>query len=1023
MLDFLLKRNKAVIVLWLILIAFGSYACFVIPKEQAPSAEVPYILVNTVLGGISAKDSAKFLSQQLEDSLRSIEHLKEITSQSMENTSHILMEFDFGFDSAKAIASIRDELDKVMNKLPNNTFRPTIKRISTELIPVVAVVVSSDLGTEETLKIASKLQKRLNSLPNVLSTKMIGKRNTIVEITVDPKMLMAYNISMHNIVQTLTQNNILIPSGSFPGTEYSISVNGLVEQVNKIKELPVLAHGDSLLTIGDVAKVETVLEKEKSISRINGVDTIVVEVSKMIGKNLLETIQQVNAEVISLKRTLSEGVRISIEFDTSKEVTEVLIDLKNNVILTTILVVGVMAIYIGWKIAFMTAFTIPGSLLVGVLLIYVMGFTMNIVVLFSLIMSIGMIVDAAVIVNEYADRKMLVGLSPTLAYRAAAAKMFWPVLSSTGTTLIVLVPLLFWPGLAGKFMKFLPITLIFTLSASVVMSIVFTPVLGSMIGTPSTSDPDKIKRIAAIDSGDASAMSGIHAKYYKLLDKFLDYPKTLITSILMIVLLGIVGYWFFGKGFQFLPNVDPKSTTVLIKASDNLTLKQKRQIVESAEEKICSLPGIKTCYTTIGTLDNDAIGKIQIELIDWKKRRTVREINSEVEEKIASIEGIQFELLIQRDGPIQEKPIKIAVSGTSYENVRHGAMVIKSLITNIKGATSITDDAITEKLGWSIVIDKKKASLYGVDTATIGHYVMLATKGALVGEYRGDDYDEKLDILLVLPEKERNVASVMNMMIPSHNGLVPLSSFLTIKPENKVTSVKRVNSDPTIHIHADVLPGFLAHNIVSTLEKAIKNRPELSSLSIRFKGEQQEQEETSRFLLVAFVASVFCMILILLLQFNSFYQVFIIIAAVVLSTGGVILGLLITHQPFIVVMSGIGIISLAGIVVNNNILLIDAYNDYASESEDKKHSIMRAALSRFRPILLTSGTTVLGLLPMVGCITIDFINFGITYGAPATQWWQSLSTTVAGGLSFTTILTLFLTPALLMLMPDKPKTK
>ncbi|KYH12328.1 efflux RND transporter permease subunit [Neorickettsia sp. 179522] len=1017
MLDFFLERNKAVLVLWFILIASGVYSCFVISKEQTPNMEIPYILVNTVLTGVSAEDSTRFLSKELEDALQSVEHLKSITSQSFENASSILMEFEVGFDSAKALASIRDKLDQVVSKLPKDTLRPTVEQVTTALIPAVVVTVSSDLGVEEAQRVATQLRTKLNALPNVLSTNIIGKRKKVVEIAIDPKMFPRYNIGLHNIVNTLHRNNILILSGSLPGSEYPVSTNGLVTHLNKLKELPISLNNGNILTLKDIADVNAVFEKEKAISRIGGVDTVVIEVSKASGKNLLETVRQVREEVSRMQATLPDGFSLSTEFDTSTEVKEVLTDLKNSIVLTIIMVVAIMVIYIGWKMALMTACTVPGSIFIAILLLYVGGFTMNIVVLFSLIMSVGMIVDAAVIVNEYADRRMLMGSSAREAYTLSAKKMFWPVLSSTATTLIVLVPLLFWPGLAGEFMKFLPITLIFTLSASVLMSVVFTPVIGSMIGTPSTSDPVEVSKIFAIDQADPSAMGKISGKYCRLLEKLLDHPKAVIAGIFIFLVLSTGGYYVFGKGLQFLPNVEPKSSTILIKAVENLTLAQKRTIVETAERTICETPEIRTCYTKIGTLGNDVIGSIQVEFAHWKKRRKIPAINDDIERRMQSIKGIQFELFTQEDGPIQEKPIKIVISGTSYGEVAQAAASIEEMLSKINGTKSISDDTSAQKLTWEGLIDRNKAALYGVDVATVGQYIALATSGITIGEYRGDDHEEKLDIVLTLPEERKSVSSILGMTIPSQKGMIRLSSLMRIEPVAKTTTVKRFNSEPTIHVYSDVQPGFLSHNIVKSLRKEIEKHKELSQLKISFKGEQQDQSETTRFLVVAFFVSTLCMVLILLLQFNSFSQVLIILTAVALSTGGVTFGLLITHQPFIVVMSGIGIISLAGIVVNNNILLIDAYNDYISESTDKKRAIIRAAISRFRPILLTSGTTILGLLPMVFCITIDLVNFTISYGAPATQWWQSLATTVAGGLSFTTLLTLILTPALLMLSP------
>ena len=1023
--DFFLQRNRATLLIFTIIILTGLNIFSIIPKEKTPDVKIPIIMVNSVLNGASPKDTERLLARPMENALRSVENIKKMTSVSTDGRAYVILEFSAGFNSDKALEDTRAKIDEITPDLPNEAKRPIVQEVNMSLFPILNVIIAGNFESRTMLQIAKNLQKSIEGLPNVLSVDIAGYRKDRVDVIIDPKILATYNLQIEKVAQMLRRNNQLIAAGKFFKSGYSVRVDGVLEKPDEILQLPIIADKDSVITIKDVAHALPTFEDPVSYARVNGKPAIVLEISKRTGKNIIETIEQVKGVVKKEKAFLPKSLQIMYSFDQSDQVKEVLNDLKNNIILAVIFVAVIMGIYMGTKIASIVAVCIPGSFLIGVIAVYMLGYTMNIVVLFSLIMSIGMLVDASIIVNEYADRKMNIGHTPMQAYKEAATRVFWPVVSSTVTTLVVFMPLLFWPGVAGQFMKYLPITLIATLSGSIFISLCVTPVIGGLFGGASTSDRAKIAKLQAIEGGDLNSVTGFVKKYYSLLQSVLKRPKTFVGAIVGSLFVAIISYGFIGKGVEFFPDVEPESSVISIRSQGNISLDTRDKIMAEVESKILDMKEVKIFYARAGTFSgpenntDDVIARIQMELANWQKRRKANEILKEVAKRLNGIPGVITEIENQKDGPSSNKPIEIQISGKNHESIKTATSQIKTLIKNIKGITNVTDDGSTPEIEWKITVNRNKASRNGIDVATIGEYIKMITEGALLTEYRPDYSDDEVEIRARFPKELRNISALKNIMIGTPSGSVPVASFIDIKPQLKLKQVHRVNSDRTTTITAGVLPGFVATNMVKKAQTALLNLNIPTDVSIKFTGEQEDQQEAKSFLTKAFVSALFIMVLVLLLQFNSYYQVFIIMTAVFLSTTGVFLGLILTNQTFGIVMCGVGIISLAGIVVNNNILLIDAYNEHVQNGENNKNAVIKAAVSRLRPILLTAGTTILGLLPMVLTINIDFINLEVTYNAPSGQWWKQLATSISGGLAFATVLTLFFTPALLLIGDKK----
>ncbi|MBQ4874820.1 MAG: efflux RND transporter permease subunit [Rickettsiaceae bacterium H1] len=1022
--DACIKHDKATLLILIIIFIIGITTYIDTPKELSPDVKVPIILVSTNLQGISPQDSDRLLIKPIENTLSSIAGVKEMRSSATDGRGYTVLEFDAGFNSDKALEDVRAKIDDIVSELPKDATRPKVEEVNLSLFPVLNVALVGEIPQRKLISIARELKKKIESLPNVLNAEIAGIRKETVDVIIKPSVMEGYDLKVRKVLEAIDGNNRLVAAGNLQNG-YSVKVSGVLENIKDIANVPVKVSEDSVVTIKDVAEVKPTFRDVSGFVRTNGKPGLVIEVAKRSGKNLIETVAQVKTVMEVAKPFLPEHLSIIYSLDQSKKVMEVLHDLQNNILMATVLVITVIVGFMGIRPAIMVALAIPGSFYIGIIILSYLGMTMNIVVLFSLIMSIGMLVDAAIVVNEYADRKMIIGMDKHDAYRSAALRMLWPIVSSTATTLIVFVPLLFWPGMIGQFMKYLPITLISTLTGSLVMSLVFTPVLGGIFGAPSTDNRVKIAQMEAIDKGKVKSLGPLMKKYCSLLKGVLSKPVRFVLIIIGVLIVSVFGYAFFGRGFEFFPKVEPESAIITVRAQGNFSAEQRDNLLNTVEQRILNINDeVKVFYSRSGKFQggkfstDDIIGLIQLEFTDWQLRRKATRIIDDIKNRTKDLKGIVIEVQEEKKGPLaREKPIKINISSFTTDNLYSSVEKVLNVMEKIGGFVNVDDTRSSPEIEWEIKIDRNKASLSGVNVGLIGEYIKMITSGAKVGSYRPNNVDEEVDILVRLPKHERNITKLNSLFINGIHGPVPVSNFIEVSPKNKIKKLSREGSLPVLSITADVAPGLLIDRQIKKLQQEllVKKSEFDPKINITFKGESEDQQEAKSFLSKAFALALMGVILILVIQFNSYYDAFVVMTAVFLSTAGVLIGLLVTGNTFLVTMCGVGIISLAGIVVNNNILLIDALNTNLREGCAYKEAIIKSAVSRVKPILLTAGTTILGLLPMVLKINIDFLNGNISYDAPASQWWVHLSTTVAGGLTFATILTLFFTPVLLML--------
>ncbi|KAA1170583.1 efflux RND transporter permease subunit [Marinobacter salinexigens] len=1001
-----MDRSRTTLLTLLFLILGGIAAFQVIPKEANPDVTIPMIYVSMSLEGISPEDAERLLVRPMEQELRALEGIKEMRGTASEGHASVMLEFDAGFDSDKALQDVREKVDTARSKLPDEADEPSVNEINVSLFPVMSVGLSGPLSERELITIARTLQDAIEAIPEVLEVEIGGDREDLLEIVVDPQVLESYSIDFDQLASLVTRNNQLVAAGSLDtgNGRMSLKVPGVIETIEDVMSMPVKVDGNTVVTFGDVAMLQRTFKDPTGFARINGEPALVLEISKRTGANIIETVAQVRTLIEQARPHLPDSLDVRFIMDQSEEVKDILSDLLNNVLAAIVLVIIVVIAAMGPRSALLVGLTIPGAFLTGILVIWGMGLTLNIVVLFSLILVAGMLVDGAIVVSELADRNLSDGADVKGAWAEAASRMAWPIIASTATTLAVFVPLLFWPGVVGEFMKFLPLTVIICLVASLAMALVFLPVLGGASGG---------RRARHKASG-----GRMMTRYRGLLARLLSYPGWTLLGVLGVIVLIYVAYGKFNHGVEFFPSVEPDSAQVQVRARGDLSVWEMDGIVREVERRLRGMPEVKALYARSmvnagNQMAPDVIGVLQFQFTDWDTRRPASDILEDFRARTEDIPGVMLEFRKQEGGPAEGKPIELQISSRNPQKLNEVVDAIEERMRALGGFVDIEDDRSLPGIEWRLKVDREAAARFGTDVLSIGSAVRLVTNGLVLATYRPEDVRDEVDIAVRVPNNWRELDQLQRQTINTARGQIPLSEFVDLEPGDKTNSIVRVDGQRTITIKSELSPGRRVDELLKSLQAEMPEVPE--GVSVKFAGENEDQQQASNFLASAFLVAVAMMLLILVTQFNSLYQTFLILSAIILSTAGVLLGLLLNGQSFGIVMVGMGIIALAGIVVNNNIILIDTYNQMRRDGMAAYEAALETGCLRLRPVLLTAVTTVLGLMPMVLSVNVDLLTPSLGLGAPSTQWWTQLSSAIAGGLAFATILTLLLTPAMLVL--------
>ena len=1020
---------RTVLSILILLLIAGTYAYINIAKESSPDIDIPQIYVSMSLEGISPDDSERLLLRPMEQELATIEGVKEMKSTAYQGGGFVLLEFQAGFNKDIALDDVQKAVDQARTELPDDVEEPSVTEVNFSLFPVLVVTLSGNMPERTLLKLAQNLQDRIETISSVLDVNIAGDREELVEILVSPELLESYALNGKDIMNLFKVSNRLVAAGNLDtgAGRFAIKVPGLFETVHDVMNMPLRVNEDSVIKVRDIAEIRRTFKDPDSIARLHGERAIALEVVKRSGENIIDTVKAVRKIVAEESAFWPQGVEVSFTQDESKTIKAMLLDLQNNVISAIILVMIVVVFALGVRTATLVGIAIPGAFLTGIFVIYAMGLTVNIVVLFTLTLSIGMLVDGAIVVTEYADRKLSEGVPRDKAYGEAARRMAWPIISSTATTLAAFAPLLFWPDTIGEFMKYMPITLIAVLASSMLMALIFVPTLGALYGKPGAAgDPKTMLMLTASEDGDLKTITGFTGLYLSVLKVALKHPGRVLLLALALLIGVQAAYMKLGKGVEFFPSIEPDFASVLVHARGNLSIYEQDKLVNEVEDLILEVDGIETMYSRIGTakqkgtdLPEDSIGQIQIAFTDWDTRKPASEILNEIRKKADSLAGIFVETREQEEGPAAGKAIEIQVASRFPEKLEPATVQILDILEELGDFRDIEDTRPLPGIEWELEVDRAQAAKFGMDITTIGYYIRMITNGLKVAEYRPDDSDDEIDIVIRHGTEQRTLDQLDSVRIEGANGSVPISSFVNRSAQPAVGVIYRSDQRRIVTVKADLPPEININAKVEQIKGWLsKNLDKLDpEVEISFKGQDEDQRNSQAFLMKAFIVALFMMAIILVTQFNSFYSAFLILTAVIMSTIGVMIGLMVTGQPFGIVMTGVGVIALAGIIVNNNIVLIDTFDHLHrqyGDSMDIREIILRTGAQRLRPVLLTTITTVIGLMPMVLQLSIDFISRKTSFGAPSTQWWAQLSTAIVFGLSFSTVLTLVVTPSALM---------
>jgi len=1022
--DTAMRRSRTVILSLLVILVGGVIAYQTIPKEAEPDIEIPVIYINIEHDGISPEDSERLLVRPMEQELRSIEGIKEMIASAYEGGANVHVEFYAGIDTKQALQDVREKADLAKAKLPGETEDPTVNEVKmSRFDPMLVLNLAGNVPERTLTTIAKDLKEKFEALSGVLEVNLVGTREELMEVIVDPLAMESYGLDQAQIINFVTRNNRLVAAGALHSEEgrFPVKVPGVFESADDVLQMPIKAVGERIVHFKDIAQVRRTYKDAETVARLNGKPALAMEVVQRSGANVIDTVAEVFAIVDEERAYWPTDIEVVASRNKSDDVNDMLSELQNNVLAAVLLVFIVIIGILGIRSALLVGVAIPGSFLMGILLIGSFGITINMMVLFALIMAVGMLVDGAIVVTEMADRRMAEGDSRHDAYSRAAIRMSWPIIASTCTTLAAFVPLALWPGTSGEFMKYLPITLIAVLSASLIMALLFVPTLGSIFGRTGANTEEARRNLSAAERGDLDTVTGLTGRYVQFLKRSLRRPWAGVGGVSALLVAVYAAFFLFGKGIEYFPDVEQPFGMVDIRARGDLSTEERDHLVRQVEERVLGMPEIEFLYAKTGGGDHgaeDQIGSLTLNYVDWRQHRPADEILAEIRERTSDLVGIKIETRKPDSGPPIGKPIRIEFTSRFPDALNQAVADVRGLMEQHDGIVNIEDSRPLPGIEWQIKVDRAEAARFGADISLVGAMVQLVTNGIKIGEYRPDDSDDEIDIRVRYPADRRSLAQIDELRIPTDNGQVPISTFIERVPAQKVSTIRRIDMRRTLAIDADVASDYLVADVVTELRDTLPTLDLDSRVAMSFGGSTEDQEEDMAFLARAMMMALAIMAIILVTQFNSIYQAGLILTAVLFSTGGVLLGHLIMGKPFGVIMSSVGVITLAGIVVNNNIVFIDTYNVLRSRGEEAFDAIIRTCAIRLRPVLLTTVTTIVGLMPMVLGVNINLIDREVSIGAPSSQWWTQLASSVAGGLAFATLLTLLLTPSLLMVQAN-----
>lgn len=1025
LIDGAIDRARMVLAILIVALIAGTATYINLPKEADPDVPIPFVGVTIPLEGVSPEDAERLLVRPIETEIKSIEGVKQIDSFALEGAGQIIIEFDVSFDQDQAVLDVQEKVDLAQREFPEEAREPIITEINASLFPILNINLYGDAPERGLYRIGQDLQEELEGLEGVLEARLQGDREEVLEIVVDPAKLEAYNLSYQEIFAAVANNNRLVPAGRIDMGEgrFPVKVPGLIKTAQDAFNLPIKSEGDSSITLADVSTVRRTFKDREQYAKFNGQPAVSIQIVKRTGANILDTVAEVQEIVDARKARWPDTVGVTLTSDMSEMIDSQLGQLQSSIAVAVVLVMIIVVAALGLRSAAMVGLAIPGSFVMAFLMLGMFGYTINMMVMFGMVIAVGILVDGAIVVVEYADRKMAEGLDRKQAYAMAAKRMFWPIVASSATTLAAFFPFLFWDSLVGKFMSYLPITLIFVLVASLVMALIFLPVLGSVLGGRASQDSnDGLVEVSGV-GGDPLEAPGWFGRYARATNELIKRPF-LVTGGAVAVIIGI--FMWFGatehKSELFL-DVEPEQLYVFVQAQGNLSADEEYAIVDRVVDRLLPVEGIESMASTSGSEGSgsfnfdgvasppqDTVGRVLINLMDREDGYDGRVTEQNIRDALVGVPGVRTEVQKLEQGPPVGKDVQIAIRSNDGLALLEVAAQVRGFVDSMDGLREVEDSRPLPGIEYQLEVDRAQAGKFGIDVSQVGAAVQLVTNGILVGRYRPDDALDEIDIRVRLPEGERSVQALDRLRIATPGGQVPLSQFVTRVPAQKVTKIERRDGKRLILVRANAMVQGEGAAKVAEIKDWLATANLNPAVDVQFEGADEDAAEAAAFFQIAALSALFLMGIILLWEFNNFYHVVLTLSAVVLSTAGVLIGIQLILPYISTLMIGTGIVALAGIVVNNNIVLIDTYQRLKRDGRSSEEASVAAAAQRIRPILLTTLTTICGLLPMVFMMNVSFLKGAITFGGVTAEWWVPLATAVVFGLGFSTMLTLIVTP-------------
>ena len=1020
--DFALSRAKTTLMIALLILIAGSYARQEIPIAASPNIQLPFVSVSVFLDGASPSDGSRLVAKPLENRLKNVSGVKNISATSSLSFVRIFMEFEVGYDIDKALVDTKQAVEEVKFNLPQEAEDPQIREYSNANFPVMSLSVIGTSSLRQKVFFAKELKDRIEKIEEVLETEVIGSPDEVLEGIINKSKMEAYGVTLTDLYYSVANNNVIIPGGKQDTGlgSFMIEVPSVIENAEDVYSIPIKVTKDAVVTLSDVASIRRTFKDFNSYARVNGADAVAMEVMLKEGANAIDAANKIEIELEEFNKILPKNLTVVKTNDDTVWANMMVSELNGNIISAVVLIMILVVASMGFRVSMLVGLSIPFCFLMTYLTLYLLGYEVNFLVMMGLLLGMGMLIDGSIVVTEYADRKISEGLSRLEGYRLASKRMFTPVLASVGTTIAAFIPLIFWPGYTGQFMRYLPITVSIVLASSLFYSLVLIPVLGSYFGQSSSS----LKLGKDSDKTGEPLFDKLSEYYGKLTKIFVKNPGETIILTLAILFTIVTTYSFYGKGTVYFAIVDPVKAELTIRGRGNFSALESKKIIETVEERLLQIDELESVFLRSGSpwweSGGDKIGSGYVEVVPPSERDiSGLEIMQLVTEVTQDIPGIIVEAVADLGGPSFDSPIELNISGDIEADVIAASLIAEEFMRNeVKGLTGIFSSQPYPGVEWNVEVDKQKAAQLGVNVGDVGALVQMLTSGFKVGEFRPDDSKDEVEIRVRFPAEDRTITGINNLNVTTRNGLVPVSSFIKLSPKENRATVNRRNAQYVQEIGASTIDESAVAAKVAEMQKWIDAQNfSKQGVVMEFTGMQEETEEVNQFMVMAGITAIFIMLILLLTQFNSFYQSLLILSAVFMSFVGVLLGLLISNRPFSSTMTGISIVTLAGIVVNNNIVLIDTFNrlKFESPEKDRFELVRETCQQRLRPILLTSATTIFGLLPLAMGLSLDLVGRDLSIGTRVVDWWQNLALSIVFGLGFSTFLTLIFTPAALAL--------